>query len=335
MIDQLHFKIACKRAGVDKTKGIPSNLLSSILRGQSPNINLHNNSTKGAVEGPEEIVQEFLSFYQDLYERKSSEPTPELLENIFVLPKKARQSLRCPPNALEVAAVLDRVDGQSAPGMDGIPYRLYQKTPMALQALLHLYNMVWTEGTVPRSWKQSIIKPIPKEGKDVTWVKNYRPIALTCADGKILTAIINTRLQPILQKGIPMTQTGFIQGRTTEHAIIRISTLLQHQPALRALLLDFKKAYDRVSHCWLQTVLEKGGFPTEMIQIILSLNSSDNYGHLLINNTFSNPFKLASGIKQGDSLSPTLFILCLHPLLNILEKKGILHQAHADDTISY
>jgi len=53
---------------------------------------------------------------------------------------------------------------------------------------------------------------------------------------------------------------------------------------------------------------------------------------LTVNNTLSRKVSLASGVRQGDPLSPTLFLLCIHPLLQALEQKGLETQAHADDT---
>jgi len=77
-------------------------------------------------------------------------------------------------------------------------------------------------------------RPLPKESKDPTLLKSYRPIALTNCDSKVLT---NHRLQPFLPELIPKSQTGFIQGRT----ILRVATLIRNHPGALPILMDFEK----------------------------------------------------------------------------------------------
>jgi len=86
-----------------------------------------------------------------------------------------------------------------------------------------------------------------------------------------------------------------------------------------------------MSHDWLRMILETAGFPSNLINIIMHINTG--FTRLLSNNTLSRLIPLLSGLKQGDPLSPTLFILCLHPVLTLLENQQILHRAHADDTM--
>jgi hypothetical protein len=100
---------------------------------------------------------------------------------------------------------------------------------------------------VPPSWLDTIIKPLPKDRKDPTHVTNYRPVALTNTDMKCLTGIINNDLQSHMLDFIPNHQTGFIKGRNTSDAILRVSEILK-RTGRTPLLLDFEKAYDRVSH---------------------------------------------------------------------------------------
>jgi hypothetical protein len=148
----------------------------------------------------------------------------------------------------------------SSPSKDGIPYLFYKHIPAARRALLHTLKSVWMSEVIPESWLISIIKPLPKERKDPALVANYRPIALTNTDMKCLTGILNCTLQPHMQHFIPEHQTGFLKGRHTTHAILRVTNLL-HDHLAHPLLLDFEKAYDRVSHEWLHTVLTTAEFP--------------------------------------------------------------------------
>ena len=106
---------------------------------------------------------------------------------------------------------------------------------------------------------------------------------------------------------------------------------LHKHPDSVPLLLDFEKAYDRVSHLWLKEVLHTTGFPPLITTLILEINSG--HTRLLINNQLSCRIPILSGVKQGDPLSPTLFILGMQPFLTELQQHGISSQAYADDTL--
>ena len=54
-----------------------------------------------------------------------------------------------------------------------------------------LYNKIWEMGSSPTQWKESIIVPLCKPGKDPSLAESYRPIALTSHAGKILEKMIN------------------------------------------------------------------------------------------------------------------------------------------------
>lgn len=84
---------------------------------------------------------------------------------------------------------------QSAPGPDRISYEMIQHVhPEALITLLSLFNAIWEAGYVPSSWREAIVIPILKEGKEPSLASSYRPIALTSCLCKLLEKMINRRL---------------------------------------------------------------------------------------------------------------------------------------------
>ena len=70
-----------------------------------------------------------------------------------------------------------------------------------------------------------------------------------------------------------------------------------------------------------------------MVDLILEPNSG--HTRLLINNQLSQRTSILSGVKQGDPLAPTLFIVCIQPYLALLHHHGIHTQAYADDTLVF
>ena len=83
----------------------------------------------------------------------------------------------------------------TAVGPDDIHYQLLKHLPdCSMEALLSIFNHIWETGILPPSWKEAIIIPIAKPGKDSTNATNYRPIALTSCVCKTLERMINARL---------------------------------------------------------------------------------------------------------------------------------------------
>lgn len=89
---------------------------------------------------------------------------------------------------------------QSTPGKDGICYlMLAHMSDKSLEVVLKLFNLVWETGRIPSLWKQSVIIPILKPGKDATDPLNYRPIALTSQLGKTMERMVTDRLTYFLE----------------------------------------------------------------------------------------------------------------------------------------
>jgi len=168
------------------------------------------------------------------------------------------------------------------------------------------------------SWSHTLIHPILKPGKNAFLPASYRPIALLCTNYKIFMTILSSHMKSFLPDLFPEHQTGYISGQSTHHAALRFAHLLNTTKDTFPLLLDSEKAYDRVSHEWLQTCLIKSGFLVSLTTLILNILHSTS-GQIITNNCLSFCFKIQSRVRQGDPLAPILFILLIEPLLRDLE----------------
>jgi hypothetical protein len=87
------------------------------------------------------------------------------------------------------------------PGKDDISYSMLSYLPpCAKEILLARINYILTTGDFPLSWKENIIKPIPKPGKPKNEIKSYRPIALISCVAKTFERLVKNRLQLFLEK---------------------------------------------------------------------------------------------------------------------------------------
>ena len=139
----------------------------------------------------------------------------------------------------------------SAVGPDEVHNEFLKQLPdESVKCLLKLYNDIWVNGTFSETWRQSIIAPIPKSGKDTSNSQNYRPIALTSCLCKMMEWMINSSLSWYLETNglITNMQTGFRKRRGTMDHLIRLETFIREafirKQHLTAVFFDLEKAYD-------------------------------------------------------------------------------------------
>ena len=114
--------------------------------------------------------------------------------------------------------------------------------------------------TFPTSWKEAIIIPIPKKGKDRHSKTSYRPISLLSCLGKTMECMVNRRLQHHLEKNglLPHLQSGFRKNRSTEDQVTLLTQDIengfQQKMNTLAVFADLTKAFDKA---WKEGLLFK------------------------------------------------------------------------------
>lgn len=229
---------------------------------------------------------------------------------------------------------------KSAPGSDKIDFEIMKHmSEKAKKHLLNFYNHIWTKGTFPEEWRNAVIVPIPKQGKDPGQVTNYRPISLTSCLCKLLEKMVNVRLTWVLKekKAITKHQYGSMKDRSTLDPLIQLEQHVRSQfkkktPTI-AVFFDMSKAYDTT---WRYNILEKlseidlkGSLP-----IFIKNFLTDRTFQVRIDATHSDKMPLINGTPQGSVLSCTLFQLAVNAIVQNLPRQ-IRKSLYMDDFAIY
>ena len=201
----------------------------------------------------------------------------------------------------------------TAAGPDSIHNDMLKKlSDQSLSALLSFYNHIWTSHEFPSGWREAVIIPILKQGKDGTDALHYRPIALTSCVCKLLESMVNRRLVWFLENTgfFDIAQCGFRKNRSTIDHIVSLDTAVRQSFASKqhtfAVLFDIEKAYDTA---WRHAILDKlrnAGIRGHMGYFLANFIRERSY-RVRIGSTLSNSFIQESGVPQGSVLSVTLF----------------------------
>eukprot|EP00253_Pinus_taeda_P003415 PITA_03415 len=183
--------------------------------------------------------------------------------------------------------------------------------------------------------------------------EKFRPITLCNIIYKIVSKVVALRLKPLLPGIISPEQSGYVEGRQITDGIIlshEIIHSLKHSKKPGMLLkIDLSKAFDSISWDYIKKILSAFGFANAWIRWIMSLVSSSFFS-ILINGIPTSTFRSSRGLRQGDPLSPFLFIIMAEGLgrsltsaiqtralkgINLHNSPTISHQQFVDDNMIF
>ena len=300
------------------------------------------------------IKNHIVSYFKKLYQRHHK-PYFELSD--LELPKLSQEEAR----ELEISVTIEEIrealfscEPTKAPRYDGFNLKCIRKMWPILGEDFYTYiQTFFEEGKLHASFNTTWVVLIPKKS-GVLEISDFRPISLVGSVYKIIAKVLSKRLRTVLPGLIGATQSAFVEGRQIlDGALIAnevVHWLKQRKREGVLLKLDFQKAYDTIDWKALELILSAMGFGRKWIKWIKQCVSSASIS-ILINGAPTKPFRMQRGLRQGDPLSPFLFLLVAEALnrmfmraVDLQQLRGlkigineilISHLQFADDTLLF
>ena len=220
-------------------------------------------------------------------------------------------------------------EGKS-PGPDGIPYiYIFKMWTHMKKIVTTLITKSFTTCNFEKSLSEGHIVFLHKNGKPANEIKSWRPLTLLNSIFKIASGILAQRMKKIIPKITHKHQYGFVDGKNASDMIELLKRIMEEENTEGTntvlLALDFKGAFDTVKHEAIIRALKMKNFGNAFVNKVAALLAR-NESKLIINGRMSGDEKvrIKRSARQGDPLSPYLFILVLDELLERMDDDSLL-----------
>ncbi|XP_074274046.1 uncharacterized protein LOC141597480 [Silene latifolia] len=307
--------------------------------------------------GDEEVANVANAYFQGLFQSTQPMVTDDILVGVGNRVTAAmNDGLRRAYTEEEITEALNQMHPLKAPGpdgMNGLFYQTYwdQVGPCVTRTVLAILRGELS----PREINKTNIVLIPKK-KAPDKIREFRPISLCNVAYKLVSKVLANRLKVFLGEIVSENQSAFTPGRAISDNVLIAFEIFNFmkghkgREGFMALKLDMAKAYDRVEWVFLERVLRAMGFDRAWVRRVMDCVSTVSFS-VLINGQPSSTFIPARGLRQGDPLSPYLFILCAEVLSSLMRRAveqnslhgvriartapSISHLLFADDSIFF
>ncbi|XP_059627616.1 uncharacterized protein LOC132270455 [Cornus florida] len=275
--------------------------------------------------------------------------------NSKVVPDQHLNSLTANPSLEEIKGYFFGLSDKKSPGPDEFNAVFFKKTwPVVGNDVAMAVREFFVNGKILKEINYTYLALVPKV-PNPTSLQDFRPISCCNTIYKVISKLLAKKIQPILPHLIDNYQTAFIKHRRIGDGVFIVQELMkgytgQVSSPRCTLKVDIHRAYDTV--CWefLVDCLKVLNFPPMFIQWIIACVTTTAFS-VAINGEMVGFFKGAQGLRQGDPISPLLFVLIIDVLSSTIIKSinessqfsyhwrcranQIFHLCFADDVILF
>jgi len=204
--------------------------------------------------------------------------------------------------------------------------------------LSRVFTVSFNLGFLPMIWLKADVVPIFKKG-DVSEPSNYRPVSLTCICCKLMETLLKDEMLGYLRSHSLITkeQHGFLSRKSVETQILEClndwTGWRKDRKCGDVIYLDFRKAFDSVSHSKLMVKLEGYGLQGPLLGWLKAFLSGRSQ-RVVINEVSSDSSCVISGVPQGSVLGPLLFLLYINDICSVVPEEASV-KIFADDVKLY
>ncbi|GKU86882.1 hypothetical protein SLEP1_g1354 [Rubroshorea leprosula] len=248
-------------------------------------------------------------------------------KNTIKLPTSMVDFLQQPITDLEIKEVVFSSPRNRAPGPDGYTSEFYKAAwPVVGDLVTKAIQEFFSSGKILREMNSTIISLVPKVLNPVKMTE-FRPIACCNILYKFITKILANKLKQTLPLFISKNQCAFVEGRQMVENVLLAQEVVKHyhKPQLSprcALKIDLMKAFDFVSWDFIFQVLISLGFPAYFVNLLKICITTPMFS-IVFNGNLCGYFSGKKGVRQGDPLSPYIFVVCMEVLSRMLNHAAI------------
>ncbi|XP_062007342.1 uncharacterized protein LOC133724594 [Rosa rugosa] len=259
-------------------------------------------------EAPDNMKNTAMMFFQKLFAYEEGPDLRILIPSIFPTIEHSRlDDLATPVTAAEIKSALFSIGSLKAPGFDD-------------ESSKHQHPKM---NEIPDGLNDTLITLVPKT-ESPKHMHLFRPISLCSTLYKIISKIIVARIRPILTSWISPNQVSFVPGRHISDNILITQEILHKcrttkgKKGFMVWKIDLSKAYDKLRWSFIHQVLTELMIPDSLTKLIMHCITSTTF-QVIVNGDLSSKLSAGRGVRQGDPLSPYIFVLCMENLSHLIQ----------------